>query len=111
DLKDAHSAEADTLATYEILKAQLDHYDDLENDIDKLSAFSSQNRIVDLAGRIIVNSEGIEVFNFGKHKGRPVAEVLKEEPSYYAWMMNGDFPLYTKKALTEIRLREFNQKI
>ena len=111
DLTDAHSAEADTLATYEILKAQLDHYDDLENDIDKLSAFSSQNRIVDLAGRIIVNSEGVEVFNFGKHKGRSVAEVLKEEPSYYAWMMNGDFPLYTKKALTEIRLRDFNQKV
>lgn len=109
NLVDAHSAKADTQATYEILKAQLDHYDDLQNDIEKLAAFSLQNRIVDLAGRIVLNDDGVEVFNFGKHKGKPVTEVLKEEPSYYTWMMNGDFPLYTKKILTEIRLREFNQ--
>jgi DNA polymerase-3 subunit epsilon len=108
-LTNAHSAEADTRATYEILQAQLDHYDDLNNDIEKLAAFSSQNRLVDLAGRIVLNKDGVEVFNFGKHKGKPVSIVLKEEPSYYAWMMNGDFPLYTKKVLTEIRLREFNQ--
>ncbi|MFN2378582.1 MAG: exonuclease domain-containing protein [Bacteroidales bacterium] len=108
-LTNAHSAEADTRATYEILKAQLDHYSDLSNDIEKLAAFSSQNRLVDLAGRIVLNNNGVEVFNFGKHKGKPVTTVLREEPSYYAWMMNGDFPLYTKKVLTEIRLREFNQ--
>jgi DNA polymerase-3 subunit epsilon len=108
-LIDAHSAEADTRATFEILKAQLDHYDDLENDIEKLAAFSQQNRIADLAGRIILNNSGEEVFNFGKHKGKTVREILKTEPGYYNWMMNGDFPLYTKKILTEIRLREFNQ--
>jgi len=106
NLVDAHSAEADTRATYEILKAQLDHYSDLENDISKLAAFSQQNRSVDLAGRIVLNNEDEEVFNFGKHKGRSVKEILKEEPGYYNWMMNGDFPLYTKKILTEIRLRE-----
>jgi len=109
NLHDAHSAQADTLATYEILKAQLDRYKNLKNDIEKLSEFSSHHKIVDLAGRIILNKEGIEIFNFGKHKGRPVEAVLKEEPSYYSWMMNGDFPLYTKKVLTEIRLRNFNQ--
>lgn len=108
-LTNAHSAEADTRATYEILMAQLDHYSDLENDVDKLAAFSSQNRLVDLAGRIVMNSKGVEVFNFGKHKGKPVAEILKKEPGYYSWMMNGDFPLYTKKVLTEIRERELTQ--
>ncbi|TFH35391.1 MAG: 3'-5' exonuclease [Bacteroidia bacterium] len=108
-LVDAHSSRADTQATYEILKAQLDHYSDLQNDIEKLAAYSQQNRIVDLAGRIILNNEDEEVFNFGKHKGKSVSEVLKQEPGYYNWMMNGDFPLYTKKILTEIRLREFNQ--
>lgn len=105
ELEDAHSASADTLATYEVLKAQLDKYSDLANDIDKLAEYSSFNNNVDFAGRIILDENGKEVFNFGKHKGRPVEEVLKEEPSYYSWMMNGDFPLYTKKILTEIKLR------
>ncbi len=109
NLHDAHSARADTLATYEILKAQLERYSDLKNDVDKLSEYSSYGRIVDLAGRIVLDKNGVEVFNFGKHKGKPVAEVLRDEPSYYSWMMNGDFPLYTKKVLTEIRLRDFNQ--
>jgi len=109
-LENAHSAEADTAATYEILKAQLDRYDKLSNDIDKLSEFSSYNKQADLAGRIVFNKKGEEVFNFGKHKGKLVEKVLKEEPGYYAWMMKGDFPLYTKKILTEIRLRSFNQK-
>jgi DNA polymerase-3 subunit epsilon len=110
ELTDAHSAEADTLATYEVLKAQLDKYPDLENDIEKLAAdFSAYNNNVDFAGRIILNEDGIEVFNFGKHKGKPVAEVLKNEPSFYAWIMDADFPLNTKQVLTKIKLREMNR--
>lgn len=107
ELKDAHSSKADTSATYEVLKAQLDRYEDLENDIEKLADYSSYNDLVDFAGRIIFDENGVEIFNFGKHKGKPVEKVLKEEPSYYSWMMNGDFPLYTKKILTEIKLRSF----
>lgn len=110
ELVDAHSAEADTRATYEVLKSQLERYPDLENDIDALSKeFGSFNNNVDFAGRFIYDKNGVEVFNFGKHKGRPVLEVLKEEPSYYAWMMDGNFPLNTKQALTKIRLREMGQ--
>ena len=108
-LEDAHSAEADTFATYEILKAQLDHYEHLQNDVDYLSAFSTQNRSVDLAGRIIYNDKDIEVFNFGKYKGEPVEEVLKKDPGYFGWILNGDFPLYTKKVLTNIKLRAFGK--
>ncbi len=105
-LDNAHSAESDTRATYEVLKSQLDYYPDLANDIDALSKeYSSFNDNVDLAGRMIYDEKGVEVFNFGKHKGKPVEEVLKNEPSYYAWMMDGDFPLNTKQALTKIRLR------
>lgn len=106
ELDDAHSAEADTRATYEVLKAQLERYDDLENDIDALSAYSCRAEAADYAGRILYNEKGEEVFGFGKYKGRPVAEVFAAEPSYYAWMMNGDFPLYTKKVITEIRMRD-----
>ncbi len=109
DLKDAHSAEADTIATYEILKAQLDHYEVLQNDVDFLSVFSTQNRSADLAGRIIYNDKDIEVFNFGKYKGEPVEEVLKKDPGYFGWILNGDFPLYTKKVLTNIKLRAFGK--
>ena len=106
-LEDAHSAEADTLATLEVLMAQLDRYpDDLRNDVEFLSGFSSRSQHVDYAGRIVYNDKGVEIFNFGKHKGRPVAEVFREEPSYYTWMMNGDFPQYTLKVITEIRLRD-----
>jgi DNA polymerase-3 subunit epsilon len=108
-LEDAHSAEADTLATYEILKAQLDHYEHLQNDVDYLSVFSTQNRSVDLAGRIIYNDKDIEVFNFGKYKGEPVEEVLKKDPGYFGWILKGDFPLYTKKVLTNIKLRAFGK--
>ena len=108
-LEDAHSAEADTLATYEILKAQLDHYEHLQNDVDYLSVFSTQNRSVDLAGRIIYNDKDIEVFNFGKYKGEPVEEVLKKDPGYVGWILKGDFPLYTKKVLTNIKLRAFGK--
>lgn len=109
ELENAHSAEADTLATYEILKAQLDHYEHLQNDVDYLSVFSTQNRSVDLAGRIIYNDKDIEVFNFGKYKGEPVEEVLKKDPGYFGWILNGDFPLYTKKVLTNIKLRAFGK--
>ena len=110
DLTQAHSAEADTLATYEVLKARLDRYSELQNDVEFLSEFSARSQNVDFAGRIIYDDKGVEVFNFGKHKGRSVAEVFRTEPSYYAWMMNGDFPLYTKKVITAIRLREMNNK-
>jgi DNA polymerase-3 subunit epsilon len=109
-LENAHSARSDISATYEVLKAQLDTYEDLENDVEKLADFSSFNENVDFAGRIIFNENGVEVFNFGKHKGRSVEEVFKEEPSYYSWIMNGDFPLYTKKVLTEIKLRTFGNR-
>ncbi|MFZ2286906.1 MAG: 3'-5' exonuclease [Bacteroidales bacterium] len=109
ELENAHSARSDTAATYEILKAQLDRYPDLENDIEKLSSFSAFNNNADLAGRIVFNEQGAEVFNFGKHKGKPVELVLKEEPSYYSWMMNGDFPLNTKQVLTAIKVRSFGK--
>ncbi len=105
ELEGAHTAEADTLATFEVLKAQLDRYNDLQNDVDFLSEYSSHNQNADFAGRIIYNDKGVEVFNFGKYKGRSVEEVFAKEPSYYAWMMNGDFPLYTKKVLTNIYIR------
>ncbi len=110
DLANAHSAEADTMATYEVLKAQLDRYPELENDVNFLSKYSSFTNNVDFAGRMVYNEKGQEVINFGKYKGRLVEEVLKSDPSYYAWIMNGDFPLNTKKMLTEIRLRGFNKK-
>jgi len=109
EMKNAHTAEADTEATYEILKAQLDRYDDLKNDVDFLSAFTSQTRNVDFAGRIVYDENGDEVFNFGKHKGKKVADVLRDEPSYYNWMMKGDFQEDTKKVLTRIRLKEFGK--
>jgi DNA polymerase-3 subunit epsilon len=110
ELKNAHSAEADTDATYEVLQSQLEMYPDLENDVSKLSEFSSFNNIADFAGRIIFDENGIETFNFGKHKGKQVEAVFREDPSYYSWMMNGDFPLYTKRVLTEIKLRSFGSK-
>lgn len=105
ELENAHSAEADTLATYEVLKAQLDMYEDrLQNDVKYLSDFSSNSRLLDYAGRIVLNEKDTPVFNFGKHKGKAVIQVFEAEPSYYSWMMNGDFTLDTKKILTEIKL-------
>lgn len=109
NLENAHTAEADTIATYEILKAQLDRYPELKNDVNFLSEYSSFNNNVDFAGRMIYNDKGEEVFNFGKNKGRLVAEVLRNDPGYYSWIMQGDFPLNTKKMLTNIKLREFNK--
>ena len=110
-LENAHTAEADTMATYEILKAQLDRYpDDLQNDMEFLSKYSSFTNNVDFAGRMVYNEDGKEVINFGKYKGKLVEEVLKNDPGYYSWIMNGDFPLNTKKVLTEIKLRGFNSQ-
>ena len=110
DLTEAHSAEADTRATYEVLKAQLERYPDLVNDVDALAEFSTRGDAVDYAGRILYNDKGVEIFGFGKYKGRPVEEIFRIEPSYYAWMMNGDFPRYTKKVITDIRQRMKNKQ-
>ncbi len=109
DLENAHSAEADTRATYEILKAQLDRYPQLKNDVAFLAEFSTQNKNVDFSGRFVYDDKGVEIFNFGKYRGKPVAEVLKTDIGYYGWMMNGDFSLHTKKVLTNIKLRELNK--
>ena len=118
DIINAHSAEADIKATYEVLLSQLDKYQDTEfedkqgnkskpvqNDIEALHVFTNMNKVVDFAGRMVYNEKGEEVINFGKHKGRTVEQVFDTEPSYYAWMKQGDFPLYTKKKLDEIWTR------
>ncbi len=105
DLTDAHSASADTRATYEVLKAQLDRYSELQNDVDYLSNFSSQKKNVDLMGRIVYDEKQREVFNFGKYKGVPVEEVLRKDLGYYSWVMQGDFSQDTKRVLTQIKLR------
>ncbi len=122
ELHDAHSAAADVQATYEILKAQLDRYDGTEitdrkgnritpvkNDMEALHHFSTHHRNADLMGQVIFNEKGEETFNFGKHKGKTVEEVFRNEPSYYNWIMNADFPLYTKKLMTGIKLRMKDQ--
>ncbi len=109
-LENAHTAAADTKATYEVLKAQLDRYPELKNDVAFLSEFSSFTNNVDFAGRMVYNEKNQEMFNFGKYKGRLVEDVFKQDPAYYSWMMNGDFPLNTKQKLTEIKLRGFNAK-
>jgi DNA polymerase-3 subunit epsilon len=120
DLKDAHSAEADTRATYEVLLGQISAHENQEiedksgkktqpikNDIEHIHQ-QTVGKIADLAGRIIFNEQGVEVFNFGKFKGQPVETVLQKERGYYDWMMQGDFPQYTKKVLTQIKLRSAN---
>jgi DNA polymerase III subunit epsilon len=109
ELENAHSAKADTEATWDIIQAQLEHYSELEKNIDYLHQFSGQNNLVDLAGRLVYNDKKQAVFNFGKHKGKTVSEVLKIEPSYYEWMMNGDFSAQTKKILTQLRLEEMGK--
>ncbi|MCC7521254.1 MAG: 3'-5' exonuclease [Flavobacteriaceae bacterium] len=108
-LENAHSAEADTFATYEILKAQLERYDDLENDTKMLSEYSSHRDRADFAGFILYDEQGDEIFSFGKYKGKKVTEILEKDQGYYAWIQQADFPLYTKKVLTEIKLRSFNK--
>lgn len=110
-LENAHSAEADTNATYEILKAQLDRYEDLENDMKSLSEFTTRKKAVDFAGFISLNDKDEEIFSFGKHKGAKVEDILEKEPGYFGWILNADFPLYTKKVLTGIKLRKLNTKI
>lgn len=120
-LENAHSAEADTKATYEIFKSQLDRYDGAEvedmkgnklgvikNDMEAIHNITFQN-VVDLAGRMVFNDKGVEVFNFGKHRGKPVLEVLEREPMYYDWIQKNDFPLDTKRKLTEVKLRQFRK--
>lgn len=109
DLENAHSALADTRATYEVLKEQLNRYGNLENSVEFLSDFSSQNRNVDLAGRIIKNDKDEEVFNFGKYKGQTVKEVLQKDAGYYSWMLQGDFTQNTKDVLTRLRI-EYSKK-
>lgn len=109
-LENAHTAEADTLATYEILKAQLDRYSNLTNDTKSLSEFSTRKKIADFAGMIAFDKDNQEIFTFGKHKGARVEKILETEPGYYSWMQNADFPLYTKKVLTAIKLRKLNTK-
>lgn len=109
-LENAHSAEADTMATYEILKSQLDRYDDLPHDMKSLSEYTTRKKSVDFAGFIIIDKDGDEAFSFGKHKGVKVDKVLETEPGYFGWIQNADFPLYTKKVLTAIKLRKLNTK-
>jgi DNA polymerase-3 subunit epsilon len=109
ELEGAHGAEADTKATYEVLKSQLDRYPDLTNDVKYLSEFSSFNRNVDFAGKIVLNDKDVEVFNFGKYKDQPVEDILKRDSGYYGWMMQGDFALNTKNVLTRIRLRTLSK--
>jgi DNA polymerase-3 subunit epsilon len=109
DLTNAHSAEADTRATYDVLLAQLERYPDLQNDMAFLAEFSAKNRNVDYAGRIVLDDNGVELINFGKYKGRKVTDVLNKDPGYYSWIMNNDFTLDTKRVLTQIRQRSINR--
>jgi len=105
DLDEAHSANADTRATYEVLLAQLERYTDLPRDVEGLSDYSSQNRNVDLMGRVILNDNNVEVINFGKYKGQPVVDVLRRDPGYYSWILQGDFPQNTKDVFTRLKLK------
>lgn len=106
ELNDAHAAEADVRATFEVLEAQLNRYSNLGADINALHEFSTRgNKFVDFAGHIVLNEKGEPTINFGKHKGKAVAEVFSREPSYYSWMMDSKFPQYTKKVITELKLR------
>ena len=110
ELVDAHSAEADVNATIDVLLSQIKRYPKLGNSIDTILATIGEDKVVDYARRFLFDAKGVEVFNFGKHKGRPVVDVLKAEPQYYDWMMRSDFPLHTKKKLTEINNRRLLAK-
>lgn len=111
ELTEAHSAEADALATYEVLKSQLDRYPHLENNVKKLAEFSTHRQSADFAGFLGYDDDGVEIFSFGKHKGKKILEVLEKEPGYFGWLLNADFPLYTKKVLTQIKLSQLNNKL
>ncbi|BFP39654.1 3'-5' exonuclease [Flavobacteriaceae bacterium GF1] len=111
NLEDAHSAEADTKATYEVLLAQLERYPELENNVKKLSEFTTRKQSLDFAGFIAKGKDGEPIFTFGKHKGKKVNDVLENEPGYFGWIINADFPLYTKKVLTQIKLSKLNNKL
>ena len=110
-LENAHSSKADTLATFEVLESQIQKYPDLQNDIKFLSEFSTRGKNVDLAGFIKYNEDDIPCFSFGKHKGKTVDYILKNEPGYFGWLLNADFPMYTKKVLTQLRLNKLNNKL
>ncbi len=109
DLEGAHAADADTNATYEVLQAQLEKYSDVQNTIDFLSEYTHQTNNVDFAGRIVYNDKKQEVFNFGKYKGQLVSDVFRRDPSYYSWMMQGEFLSNTKQVITAIKLRTFGK--
>ncbi|MEN9571373.1 MAG: hypothetical protein RL172_2604 [Bacteroidota bacterium] len=102
ELVGAHSAEVDVNATIDVLLSQINRYPQLGNTVESILGFIGEEKVVDYARRFVFDDKGVEVFNFGKHKGRPVTDVLKAEPQYYDWMMKGDFPLHTKQKLTEI---------
>lgn len=110
DLQNAHDAEADTKATYEVFKAQLNRYDGLSKDLPGILTFLGASNRVDLEGRIVKNDKGEEVFNFGKHKGKKVSQVFENEPSYYNWILDGDFSGYTKKVVQRIKLKMLKDK-
>ena len=109
-LDNAHSSKFDTLATYEVLESQLKKYSELENDVKFLSNFSKRGKNVDPAGFIKLNENEIPCFSFGKHKGKSVEYIMQNEPGYFGWILNADFPMYTKKVLTKLRLEKFNKK-
>ena len=111
ELTDAHSAHADTKATHDVLIAQLDRYQELEPNIAFLNEFSSRRKTVDFAGFVVYNKDEEACFGFGKHKGKKVTDILANEPGYFGWVMNADFPRYTKKILTEIRLSQMNTNL
>ena len=111
ELTDAHSAQADTKATHDVLLAQLDRYNDLEPNIDFLNKFSTRRKTADFAGFVVFDKANEMCFGFGKHKGKKVADILEKEPGYFGWVLNADFPRYTKKVLTEIRLKAMNTKV
>ncbi|MES2864005.1 MAG: 3'-5' exonuclease [Bacteroidota bacterium] len=110
NLENAHSAEADTMATYEILLGQLERYPDLQNDMKALSEFTTRKKSVDFAGMIVLNDKGQEMFSFGKYKNVLVDDVFDKDPGYFGWIQGADFPLYTKKVLTGLKLRRLNTK-
>tara|TARA_B100000768_G_scaffold179525_1_gene197408 strand:+ start:1984 stop:2757 length:774 start_codon:yes stop_codon:yes gene_type:complete len=110
-LENAHSSKADTLATFEVLESQIQKYPDLQNDVRFLSEFSTRGKNVDLAGFIKYNEDDIPCFSFGKHKGKTVDYILKNEPGYFGWLLNADFPMYTKKVLTQLRINKLNNKL